>query len=195
MVKDLVSIVVVNYNGEKWLKKCLEGIKKQSYKKIELIFIDNGSKDRSIKLVKKCYPKAKIVINKKNLGYAGPNNEGFRLSKGEFVLFLNNDTELTKNFLLLLLKSLKQSEHVGGVQSKILFLKDKKKIDSLGAFLTNNGFLYHYGTGKRNGLKYGKAINVYSLKGACMMFKKRVLNQVSVKGKIFDDDYFAYFEE
>lgn len=195
MHKSLVSIIIVNWNGLRWLADCFGSLAKQDYKNYEIIFVDNASKDDSVPWVKSHYPNTKIVINKKNLGFADANNVGYELAKGAYVLFLNNDTRVTKTFLSELVKVLERDKTIGGVQSKILLMDHPDTHDSVGAFLTPTGFLYHYGFGKKDQKKYDKEINLYTAKGACMMFRKNVLDAVAINGDIFDPDYFAYFEE
>lgn len=193
----LVSIIIINWNGLHFLKPCLETLYKQSYKNIEVIVVDNASHDGSVQFVEKQYPKVKIVVNKENLGFAEANNIGYKKVTGEYVLFLNNDTKVTKDFLSILVTILQKDtkKQLGGVQSKLLLMDTPEKLDSVGAFLTPTGFLYHYGIAKKDGNKYNKRIDVYSAKGACMMLRREVIEQVLVDGEIFDSTYFAYFEE
>lgn len=195
VMSDLVSIIIVNWNGKKYLKPLLTSLAAQDYKLIEILVVDNASSDGSVTYLKKNFPKIKIVQNTSNLGFAQANSIGFQQAKGKYVLFLNNDTTVTKNFLSQAIKTLKSSPQIGGVQSKILLMDQPKYLDSIGAFFTNTGFLYHYGVNKLNAAKYGHAIRIFSAKGACMLFRKKVLNQVLVDGELFDSRYFAYFEE
>lgn len=194
-MNPLVSIIIVNWNGLRWLSDCFSSIYSQDYKNFEIIFVDNASHDGSVEWVKKHYPKTKILINKENLGFADANNVGYRKAKREYVLFLNNDTRVTKTFLTELVKVLQSDPVIAGAQSKILLMDKPDTYDSVGAFLTPTGFLYHYGFGKKDEKKYDKQIDLYTAKGACMMFKKDVLDKVAIDGNIFDPDYFAYFEE
>lgn len=192
---ELVSIIIVNWNGLRWLNDCFNSLAKQNYKNYEIIFVDNASEDGSVDWVKKYYPKTNIIINTENLGFAGANNVGFKKAKGDYVLFLNNDTRVTKTFLTELVNVLEGNSEIAGVQSKILLMDAPDTHDSVGAYLTPAGFLYHYGFGKKNTKKYNKQIDLYTAKGACMMFRKSVLDTVTIDGNIFDPDYFAYFEE
>lgn len=193
-LKDLVSIIIVNWNGKDLLRICLTSLKKQNYKNIEIILVDNASIDGSVEWVTKYFSQIKIIINKKNLGFAEANNIGFKEARGEYVLFLNNDTRVTNNFIVEMLKVLKR-KNIGGVQSKILFMDDPKRLDGVGSYLTYTGFLYHQGIYAINTSKYDKEIEIFSAKGACMCFKKSVLDKILVDGDIFDRRYFAYFEE
>ena len=192
---SLVSIIIVNWNGKHWLPGCFNSLARQDWKNYEIIFVDNASTDGSVAWMKKHYSKTKILINKENLGFADANNVGFRKARGKYILFLNNDTRVTKTFLSMLVQSLERNHDVAGVQSKLLLMDEPDRLDAIGAFFTNTGFLYHYGFHAKNGVKLNKETNLYTAKGACMMFRKSVLDQVAIDGNIFDPSYFAYFEE
>jgi len=194
-MKSLVSIIIVNWNGKKWLEMCLPSLYKQEYKNIELILVDNASIDGSVEWVQKRYPKTIIVKNEKNEGFANANNRGFKKARGEYVLFLNNDTKVTDTFLTELIKVFEEDPNVGCVQSKILLMDKPDTHDSVGAYLTPTGFLYHFGFGKKNTDEFNKQFDLYTAKGACMCFKKYVLDAVAIDGNVFDPSYFAYFEE
>src|SRR5258706_13417668 len=185
-MSSLVSIIIVNWNGLRWLSDCFGSLAKQNYKQYEIVFVDNASKDGSVAWVKKHYPKTKILVNKENLGFADANNVGYRNAKGKYILFLNNDTRVTKTFLSELVGVIQEDKTIGGAQSKILLMDHPDTHDSVGAFLTPTGFLYHYGFGKKDQKKYDKQMDLYTAKGACMMFRKDVLKQVEIHGDIFD---------
>lgn len=191
----LVSIIIVNWNGEDDLRKCLPSVFRQNYKNIEVILVDNASSDSSVDYARKKFLQTKLIINKKNLGFAEANNIGYRKAKGEFILFLNNDTIVTKNFLTKLVGVLEADKSIGGAQSKISQMDNRKFLDAVGSFLTPSGFLYHYGFARRDADKYRRKIDIYSAKGAAMIFKRDVLEKIKVRGDIFDRRYFAYFEE
>ncbi len=194
-MNKLVSIIIVNYNGKDHLKKCLPSLEKQKYHPIQTIIVDNASQDGSVEFITKNYPRIELVQNNANLGFAEGNNVGYDAVKGEYVLFLNNDTEVTDNFLIELVKIAEADKTIGGVQSKILLMDQPDTLDSVGAYLTNTGILYHFGVNKKDGPFYNKCVPVYSAKGACLLIKRTVLEQVLVDNKIFDERYFAYFEE
>ena len=101
----LVSLIIVNWNGKKWLRNCLDSVYSQNYKNFEVIFVDNASTDDSVDFVKDNYPETKIIQNEDNYGFAKGNNIATRIAKGKYLFFLNNDTKVGKNFLTELVKS------------------------------------------------------------------------------------------
>lgn len=188
--KPKVSIIILNYNGAELTSNCLDSIYKQDYKNFEIIIVDNGSTESTDKITKN-FPGIKLIKSKVNLGYAEGNNLGFKRSKGELILFLNNDTIVSKNFLKILVNKITSNYLIAAVQPKILCYPKTEIIDSVGSDLLNSGFLYHFGHNKKESQKYNKEKEIFSMKGACMLFKKDILETVGV----FDKSYFAYFEE
>jgi len=188
----LVSVIIVNWNGMRFLHNCLGSLSKVKYKNTEILFVDNASQDDSVVFVKNNYPDIKIIVNSKNLGYAGGHEGAFRKAKGELILLLSTDTIVEENLLSELVKAIYSEKNVGAVMPKLLMYPRKDLIDSIGSFFLASGIIYHIGRDKdQSELKYNKPMEIFSGKGACMLFKKEVL----AKTGLFDKDYFAYFEE
>jgi len=197
MAKPLVSIIILTYqNGLPHVRRCLESLKKINYKPIEVILVDNGSTDATASVIS---PSAslgasnfKVIRNKKNLGFCVGNNQAAKVARGKYILLLNNDTEVTPNFLAILVRDLENGDSIGVVQPKIRQLLKKDKLDACCSFLTSTGFLYHYGySQKQSDKKYNKRLFMYSAKGACFLTRKSLIDRIG----LFDEDYFAYFEE
>ncbi len=187
-----VSIIVLNWNGKKFLKNCLDSLQKLTYTSIEIIVVDNNSKDGSLEFVKKNYPKIILVENKENYGFAKGNNIGYKKAKGEYILILNNDTVVTPDFLNPLVETFKKDSHIGCLQPQIRLLENKNMLDGVGAFLTSTGFLYHFGYLKvKNRDIYNKRMKIFSAKGACMLLNRKAIEKVG----LFDEDFFIFFEE
>lgn len=196
--KPLVSIIIVNWNGEELLKDCFISLFESTYRNFEVIFVDNGSVDNSIEtiqsglsLTKRQLSKIHIVRNKKNLGFAEGNNVGYKYANGDLIFFLNNDTYIDKHCIAKLVSRLLTDPKLVAVQPKILMYPQKNTIDSVGSYFLSTGFLYHPGHHKRDNAKYEEESEVYTMKGAGMLFKKSILKKVGV----FEKNYFSYFEE
>lgn len=187
MNKPKVSVIIVNWNGGEVFKECLYSLSKINYPRWELIVVDNGSFDGSQHFAKKC----KLIKNAKNLGFALANNQGIKLAKGKYVLLLNNDTKVQKDFLSKLVQRLEQNKTIGVIQPKIYLMDKKGFLDNAGSFLTRIGFFYHWGFMEKDGEEYQKEREIFSAKGACMLIRSDVIKKVG----LFDDDFFAYFEE
>ena len=138
-MNKLVSIIVLTYNSEKYIKNCLQSIFKQTYKNIELIVIDSNSEDKSVDLIRETlreYKGAqKVILSDKNLGYAKGNNLGIKQSKGDYVVILNPDIVLDKDFIQKIIDTFEKDKKIGSVQAKILQLNHGIKtniIDTVG---------------------------------------------------------------
>jgi len=187
-----VSIIVLNWNGKKFLKNCLNSLKKLTYPNMEIIIVDNYSTDGSQEFVKKKYPEFLLLENKKNYGFAKGNNIGFHASSGKYVLFLNNDTIVKPNFLEPLVEDCEKDPKIGCIQPQLRLASDKSVMDQMGSFISFLGFLYHYGYRKKySNEKYGKQKEIFSAKGACILFPRKVLDKIG----LFDEDFFIFFEE
>ena len=192
MRNPLVTVIIVNWNGLIYLPECLGSLEKIHYKHTEIFFVDNASTDGSVLFVKENFPDIKILYNKTNLGFAEGHEEALQKAKGNAILLLSTDTIVEANVLDELVKSLYAQDDIGAVQPKLLLFGEKNKIDSIGMFFLTSGWLYHYGRAKDADLpQYNVPMEMFSAKGACMLFRKEVLKRTG----LFDKDYFAYFEE
>lgn len=188
-----VSIIITNYNGMEVLEDCIRSVSKINYPNFEVVLVDDVSKDKSIQSVEK-YKKVfdlKIFKNKKNMGFAGANNEGLKHATGDYVLLLNNDTTVDKNLLLKLVERFEEDKKVGAGQAKIHLMDKPTHLDNAGAFLTRTGFLAHWGFMQKDKKEYKKEREIFSAKGACLFVKREVLDKVG----LFDGDYGSYMEE
>lgn len=179
----LVSVVIVNWNGGQIFEDCLASLKKIDYPNWELIVVDNGSTDGT--------QKSANVKNKKNVGFAVANNQGYKKSKGKYILFLNNDTLVTPNLLSKLVARAEKDGELGIVQPKILVMDKPSHLDSVGSFLTITGFLQHLGYLAKDSSKYDHEMFIFSAKGACMLVRSEVIE----KTELFDEAYISYMEE
>jgi hypothetical protein len=190
--KPLVSVIIVNWNGGNVFRDCLLSLSKINYPNWELIVVDNGSTDSSLDYLKTPnLPKSKIILNKKNVGFAKANNQGYEESLGEYILLLNNDTQVQSNLIAKLLERLQNDPEIGVIQPKIYIMDNPDYLDNAGSFMTQIGFLEHWGFEKKDSEEFSKERIIFSAKGACMLIKRSVIEKVG----LFDPDFVSYFEE
>jgi GT2 family glycosyltransferase len=187
--KPLVTISIVVWNGLAETKDCLKSLSKISYKNIEIIVVDNGSTDETVSFILKEYPKINLIKNNQNLGFTGGHNTAQKVASGKYILLLNNDTEVTEYFLEPLVEDLENDEKLAAVQSKTFL--SKEMLDNVSSFLTPIGFLKHFGFKEKDKTEYQTSQYVFSPKAACLLIRANVVKKVG----LFDDTYFAYFEE
>lgn len=181
------SVIVLNHNGERFIPACLTSLKKTSYPKFEIIFIDNGSKDRSIVQAQeylKDFPDKQILNTGKNIGWSAGNNFGIRAVKGEAIILLSNDTEVDPHWLEELIKILYSDEKIGIVQGKSLSIHDRKTIDSGKNYVDVFGFCY-------SEVPKDFPEEVFFAEGVAMGVKKAVFNKIG----LLDKDYFIMYDD
>lgn len=192
LMNPKVTILIPNYNGKKWLEQLLPTLEKATYPNKEILIVNNGSTDDSARFLKKNYPHVCVVEIKKNRGYAGANNFGVKYASGKYILFLNNDTIVTPNFLEPLVDKIESDKKIGAVQPQIRHMVQRNVIDSIGSFFTFTGFLYHYGYFQpHRQKKYQKELLLYSVKGACFLMRKK--DYLDLGG--IDESFVTYVEE
>jgi GT2 family glycosyltransferase len=184
----MISIIILNWNGKKITEACLDSIKKQTSKDYEVILIDNASTDGSSKYLKKKFPFIKLIQNKKNLGYAGGNNLGVKQVKGDYILILNNDVVLDKNFLKELWINRKKADILG---VKNYYFDKKNVIWTIGSKVnkfTMKAKLMGKGlvdSGNIDKIKIDHAV------GSAMLINRKVIDKIG----FLNENYFAYYEE
>ncbi len=187
-----VSVIIVNYNGKKYLPVCLRSIQASTYKNLEVIVVDNASVDGSVEYIRKHDPKVKIVQMTTNTGFAGGNIAGIKEASGEYLLLLNNDTRSTKDLVAKLVEFYEKTPDCGVIQPKIRLLYHPEYLDGIGSSLTVAGFLAHHGHKMlEKKVNIDEPQEIFVPKGACMFLSKKDY----VKAGGFDNKYFIYFEE
>ncbi|MHB9161295.1 MAG: glycosyltransferase family 2 protein [Nitrosotalea sp.] len=179
----LVSIIIVNYNGKKHLEDCLKSLACVTYNNVELILVDNNSVDDSVIFVKSNYPNVQLIKLDENYGFAKPNNMGAANAHGQYLLFLNNDTMVTPNFVTELVNIMTAKPEIAICQS--LLLKPNGGIDSSGDFVDIFGRAYSSRIECKD-IRY-----ILSARGAALLIKKEVFWDLGG----FDEKYFVSFED
>ena len=154
-----ISIVVVNYNGKKFLPDCFRSIFRQTYSRFETILVDNGSHDDSIEYTQQNFPEIKILSLTDNRGFAGGTNAGIRVAIGDFILTLNNDTILTDDFIEELIKPMVSDTSVGICASKMLF--PDGRINSTAICISRSGAAWDRGMGEPDNGQYNVPEEVF----------------------------------
>ena len=178
-----VSIIIVNYNGKELLQKCLDSLLKVNYDNFEIILVDNNSTDGTVEFITKNYPSLIIIKLDSNKGFAEPNNVAAKISKGKYLLFLNNDTVVTPNFISEMVKVMETDKKIAVCQS--LLLKPDGSVDSSGDFIDHLGVVYNSKT------KIDEIREVSSARGASMLVRSDIFEKLDG----FDQKFFITFED
>ena len=186
----LISVVVLNWNGEKVIEKCLKSLRVQTYHPLEIIVVDNASTDGSLDLIKKNFPDVKLIVNKKNLGFGGGNNVGIQMAQGKYIMILNNDAYLDPACIEELKRCIEKDEKYGACASKILLEFENNLIDAAGIEVYPDGLSIGRGRLEKED-RYDKEEEVFSPSGCAGLYRKEMLDDIG----LFDEDFFAYADE
>ncbi|MBM4158484.1 MAG: glycosyltransferase family 2 protein [Ignavibacteria bacterium] len=184
-----VSIIIINYNGSKFLCECIDSVLNQSIDNFEIIIVDNASTDNSLDLLNSYKDnRIRVFPQTVNLGFTGGNNTGYKYCSGKYIVLLNNDTVVEKTWLDNLVKIFENYPETGIVQSLVLTegIPDKyyKKNGSIN-FLGHN--IMEIFDIEKNGVG-----EIFQATGCSMMFEKKLIDSF---GFLFLNEYFAYAED
>jgi len=191
MVK--VSIIIVNTNGKRFLEECLSSIYNSEtiFNDFEVIMVDNNSIDGSVEYVKKNFPKVKIFLNKKNLGFAKSNNIGIKASSGDFIVLLNGDTVVTPYWLAHMINAAESDTKVGIVGPKTLKI-NSNTIDTTGHIFDHRfGDAINRGSNEIDKGQYDFDTDVFGVQFSCVLIKREVIDSVG----LLDEKIFLYMED
>ncbi|MCM8784127.1 MAG: glycosyltransferase family 2 protein [Candidatus Omnitrophica bacterium] len=191
-----ISIIIVTCNAIKIIKDCFISIFRQDFKDFEVIVVDNNSLDRTKEFIKDNFPQVKLIENKKNLGFCRANNQGIAISQGEYILTLNSDVILEKNFLRELINQAENSSSIVGMFSPKILKMDKKTIDSTGIILTRIRRFYNRGEGEIDFGQYDDKRDIFGPSAACALYKKEMFEKIKIgDNEYFDNDFFFLVED
>lgn len=192
--QPLVYIILVNYKGLEDTIECLKSLDSITYTNYRTIVVDNASNDNSCEELRK-YTNIELIELKENLGFAGGNNVGIKVAmdnKADYVLLLNNDTVVEKDFLDHLVDVAEADSTVGAVGGKIYYFDDKKLIWYAGAKInTFTSRTQHLGAEEHDNGQYNELCETGYITGCMMLVKAEVVEKVGV----MDESYFLYYEE
>ena len=194
----LVSIIIPHWNGIDILSECIDSLNNTEYSNFEIIVVDNYSSDESVKWLKANHPKIKIIENDKNYGYAGGCNRGINNSKGDYIVFLNNDTIHKKDWLSNLVTFMNKHPDCAAVQPKILNYYERDKFDYAGGAGGHMDILcYPFARGRLfleqeiDNNQYDDDAPCFWAAGTAIMVRKEFFLEVEK----FDENFFAHMEE
>src|SRR5207253_3222739 len=200
-LKDLVSVTIVTYNSGRFIKRCLESVLEQKYSNMEVVVIDNASTDGTVDLLEQFAEQCRIYYNDENLGFAAAQNQAISLSRGEWVLTLNPDVLLLPNIIQALVDAGQVDPKVGSVCRELLTIRatfdlpDKQLVDSTGIYFTP--MLRHLDRGSQE-VDNGHYLNfeyVFGATAAAALYRRPMIEAISILGEFFDPDFFVYRED
>ncbi len=190
----LVSVIIVNWNRKIYLKDCLNSLFNQTHNPIEAIVVDNHSLDGSQEMLKEEFPQVKLFSNADNQLYCRAQNKGISIAEGEYVICLNNDVVLEKDFVEEALKAVNIDEQIGMVCGKIISW-DRRTIDSAGQILARSRQAVERGYRKKDSGRFDQPGYIFSAGGVAPLYKRRMLEEIKLEGEYFDETYGMFYED
>jgi len=194
----LVSVLVLNYNGRRFLDDCFNSLVEATYPNMEIIMIDNKSTDDSVDYVTKKFPSVIIFQNGVNGGFSLAYNNAFKIAKGKYLGILNNDVKVDKGWLEPMVEFAEKNPSVGAIQPKLLSMLEPNKFEYAGA---SGGYLDKYGFAFARGRvfdhvetdhgQYDEPVRVFWTTGAAMFVRTEALKYSGV----LDVEFVHHFEE
>jgi GT2 family glycosyltransferase len=201
VIKDFVSVTIVTFNSGRFIKRCLESVLGQRGPDIEVIVVDNNSTDGTRDLLEQYEERCKLVQNERNAGFAAAQNQAILLARGNWILTLNPDVLLMPSFIQALIDAGKNDPGVGSVCGKLLAMSpdfhidSRPRVDSTGIYFTPS--LRHLDRGSReidNG-HYLKREYVFGATAAAALYRREMIDDLSINREFFDPDFFVYRED
>ena len=186
----LVRVVVLNWNGLRWLEGCLGALRQQRGCTFEVVVVDNASSDESVAFVRERFPECQVIALETNTGFAAGNNAGAKGATAPYLVFLNNDTEVEPGWLAELVATAERDHRVGLVTSHVVYMDRPDVVDSAG-----DGYLRCGGGFKRRhgqpAERQAAGHEVFGACGAAFLIRRDLF--ASLGG--FDADYFMVYED
>jgi len=193
-----VAVVILNWNGKKYLHKFLPSVLENNSSIAEIILADNASTDDSVSFVKKNYPTVTVIVNNKNGGFSQGYNDALKKVSAEYYVLLNSDVEVTANWINPIIDLMEKDKSIAACQPKILDYNNKSNFEYAGAaggFIDSLGYPYCRGrifnNIEQDTQQYNDVIDIFWATGACMFVRSDIYHQLGG----LDEDFFAHMEE
>ena len=201
MESQMVSVLITTYNSGHVLRDCLESLEHQRYAPVEVIIVDNASSDGTRNTLFPFQRRHRVIFNDQNVGFAAGQNQALRHARGQWVLSLNPDTVLRPSFIGELVKAGEAHPRAGSVCGKLLRWVPGGTpaltpiIDSTGIYFQRNLRHFDRGAEEWDRGQYDAPAYVFGATGAAALYRREMVEDVSVNGEFFDEDFFAYRED
>lgn len=185
------SIIIPNWNGERFLEACLDSLRKQSFQDFAAIVVDNASSDNSLRLLTDHYPEVAVIRLERNTGFACAVNAGIAASKSPLIALLNNDTETDPEWLASLDSAAKSHPEAAFFASKMLDFKSRQIIDSCGNGMSWSGKAYKIGEGETDGEAWNQKRFVFGACAGAAAYRAELFEKIGP----FDETFVTYLED
>lgn len=180
-----VSVVIPNWNGVELLPVCLDSLRRQRLDDVEVIVVDNGSTDGSLRLLEREYADVRLLALGENRGFAGACNAGIRAAEGEIVVLLNNDTEAAPDWLAEVVAAFDRHPEAGMVASKMLLFDRRDTFHTAGDYYRVDGVPGNRGVWERDKGQYDREEYVFGACGGSAAYRRTMLEDIGLLDETF----------
>ncbi len=200
-----VSVHIVTWNSRTHIAACLDSLVNQTYQPIEILIVDNGSVDGTVKWLEEHYPHIHLLRNTRNLGFCRAQNQAIRITDTNFVLVLNPDAILDPGWIERGVQYLQQHQDFGSFGGKILrfsYTADELKevvksdtLDSAGLQVQRSRHAFDRGSGQTDQGQFDQAGEIFGHSGACTLYRRTALESLRFHNEYMDEEFFAYKDD
>ena len=195
-----VSVILVTWNSLSYLPRCFECLGRQTFSELELIVVDNGSRDGSLEWLREHSPAARVIENSENRGFCVANNQGIEAATGDYILLLNTDVFLEPDAIELLVDALEADAALGAAGPKLLRAIEgqhptEARIDSAGEVLYDTMRAVNRGEEEVDRGEYDQREEVFGITAAAALYRRAMLEDIELEGEWLDSDFFSYLED
>lgn len=187
----LLSIIIPHYNGAHHLPPCFTALRGQTYPRLEIILVDNGSADESVAVTRRDFPEVEIIELGRNLGLTGAINRGIGRARGEVIVPLNNDTEVAPGWAQALVDALQAHPEAGIVASKMRLFDRRDTLHSAGDGFGVDGLPLNRGVWQKDEGQFDRDTYIFGGCGGAVAYRREMLADIG----LFDEDLFMYLED
>ncbi len=205
MTRPLVTIQCVIFNGERYIRHCLEAVKKQTYPHTEIIIFDNASTDSTADIAEKEFSAFQLIRHTKNLGMWPGHEEALRYAHGQIIICLSVDVILEPDFVERCVEGFLKNSRAGAIQAKVYqysladpnagFPLPRKTIDTCGFIMKRSRRLLNLGHGEEDVGQFERPCEIFGVEGAVPAFRKAALEDIRIEGRFADVDFFWYADD
>jgi GT2 family glycosyltransferase len=201
MAEPKVCVAIVTYNSQRYIRRCLEAVLSQEGTHLDVVVVDNASTDGSREALAEFRGRIRVIRNSRNEGFAAGQNRAIRSSPAPWVLALNPDALLTPGFLARLIEAAELDPRAGAICGKLLSIGAgfaplaEPLIDSTGIYVTPAMRHFDRGWHERDEGRYEQPEYVFGASGAAALYRREMIEDISIDGEFFDSGFFSYRED
>src|SRR5271157_615620 len=201
MADTTVCVSIATYNSAKYIGRCLDAVFGQRGVQVEVVVVDNASTDATREILRDYRGSIRAIYNHRNEGFAAAQNQAIRSSRAEWVLCLNPDVLMEPGFIRILVETGEMDPDAGAVCGKLLSIGpgfqplEKRRIDSTGIYVTPAMRHFDRGWHEPDRKRFEHPQYVFGASAAAALYRRQMIEDISVEGDLFDPDFFAYRED